>query len=468
MMRFIIVGTLLLFLTPVYLSSQGLFESAVDNSGNDQNGTYRLQGSLKSAVYTGYNTDKDQPYLQSIYSQLNLGVEVPAGKFGKAFADLRFRYGQEFGARITGVELRETYADLYLGPVTLRAGKQILSWGAAGFINPSDRFSPVNPTFRSPDMDEQRLGTWALKTTLSVSNTSRLEFLWLPDYRPSELLTGAFQLPGYIEIQSFNTTYQEFSDSGFGLRYDLRSKLLDLQLSYYNGFRNTPVLATETFVVDTSTFTPKQISLAQQPARVHSAGLNLTIPVGSYLIRTEIGWLDAIEDSLGAAPFTEIGYVLEIEQSGSNISLIAGYYGKYIFDFEPTPVETAFFSGQFPPLNELLPPGTPPGAALLANYTDAQVKGFNRLYEYQQDEWMHAAYAIADISMFNELASLKIPGMYNFTTGELTLMPALNLSVTDGFSAEIGAYFLNGKAGSLYDMIAPSLNAGYLQLKLVF
>jgi hypothetical protein len=468
MMRLFILSTLLLICPILYLSSQGLFESSLDNTGNRESDAYKLHGSLKSNVYTGYNKKDGQAYLQSIYSQLNLGIEVPAGGFGKAFADLRYRYGQEFGARITDVELREAYADLFLGPVSLRAGKQILSWGASGFINPSDRFSPLNPVFRSPDLDEQRLGTWAINASLLISNTSRLEFLWLPVYRPSVLLTEPFEMPGYIEILPFNTTYQKFSDSGFGFRYDLRSGLLDLQLSYYNGFRNTPTLFMQKFILDTITYTPSQISLGQQPVRVHSAGLNITVPAGSYLIRTEIGWLNAIEDSLDAAPFTELGYTLEIEQSGSNVSLIAGYYGKYIFDFEPTPVETAFFSGQFPPLNELFPPGTPPGPALLANYTESQVKGFNRLYEYQQDEWMHAVYAIADISMFHELASLKIPGMYNFTTGELTLMPALNFKVTDGFSAELGAYFLKGKEESLYDMIAPSLNAGYLQLQLKF
>lgn len=467
-MRCIILNILLCMVTPLYISAQGLFESALETTGNQDSDAYDLQGGLKSVVYTGYNNEEDQPYLQSIYSQLNLGISIPAGGVGKAFADLRFRYGQEFGTRIAGIELREAYADLFLGPVTLRAGKQILSWGAAGFINPSDRFSPVDPVFRSPDPDEQRLGSWALNTTLSISNTSRLEFLWLPDYRPSVLLTAPFDMPAYMEILPYTKTHQKFTDSGFGFRYDLRSGALDLQLSYYNGFRNTPVLSTETFTMDTSSLAPKQISLGQHPVRIHSAGLNMTVPAGSFLIRTEIGWLDAIEDSLAPSPFTELGYTLEIEQSVSNVSLIAGYYGKYIFDFELTPVETAFFGGQFPPISELLPPGTPPDPAILANYVETQVTGFNRLYEYQRDEWMHAVYAIADISIFHELVSLKIPGMYNFTSGELTLMPEVKFMITDGLSAGFGAYILKGKDGSLYDMVAPSLNAGFLQVQLKF
>jgi hypothetical protein len=208
--------------------------------------------------------------------------------------------------------------------------------------------------------------------------------------------------------------------------------------------------------------------LGQEPVRIHSAGLNLTVPAGDYLIRTEAGWLDAMEDSLVGSPFTELAYTIEIEQSGNNVSLIAGYYGKYIFDFQPTEVETSLFEGTFPPLTELLPPGTSPHPGLFNNYIEEQVRGFNRLYEYQQEEWMHAAYAVIELSMFHDLAGLKIPGMYNFTTGELTLAPSLTFKINDGLTAELGAYYLEGKEGSLFDMVGSSLNAGYMLLQLKF
>jgi len=71
-MRIIILCTLLCMLTPFYMSAQGLFESALETTGNRESDAYDLQGGLTSVVYTGYNTEEDQPYLQSIYSQLNL------------------------------------------------------------------------------------------------------------------------------------------------------------------------------------------------------------------------------------------------------------------------------------------------------------------------------------------------------------------------------------------------------------
>lgn len=467
-MRISCLLPVLFVFTPVVLNAQGLFESSLAATGQEEKGLYQLQGGIKSAVYAGIRAEENEGRMQSIYSQFDLGIEIPAGRFGKGYAELRSRYGHEFGSSLSQFELREAYADVYLGPLTLRAGKQIINWGTSSFVNPSDRFSPTDPVFRSPDPDDLRLGTWAVNTTLAIGNSSRLELLWRPDYRPSVLLTAPFEMPTYIEILPYTRAQQRFSDGGFGFQYDLRANLLDLQLSYYNGYRNTPVLYTETLAIDTATFAPERIGLGQAPVRVQTAGLNMTLPLGSYLLRTEIGWLDAVEDSLIASPFTELGYTLEIERSGSNVSFIAGYYGKMLFDFVPTPVETSLFQGRFPSVTDLFPPGTSPGPAVMKEYIDTQVKGFNRLYEYQQEEFMHSAYAVFECALFHDMLKCKLPAMYNFTYGELTLLPSVEWMITDGLKAGLGAYYLEGKEGSLFDMAGPALNAGYLLLHYTF
>jgi hypothetical protein len=257
--------------------------------------------------------------------------------------------------------------------------------------------------------------------------------------------------------------------SGFGMRYDLRSSIMDMQLSYFNGFRNDPAITRDTAVFDPQTFEPRQIVLAQTPFRIHNAGINLTVPAGSYIFRFEGAWMEPYGDDVPVEkPFSELSYVLEIEQSGPEISLIAGYYGKYMIDFEPAGGDVSLLTNGFPPAEALFPPGTIPDMAMVDSYMSGQIAGFNRLYNYQQEEFYHSVYASATVSMFHALIDMEIPGMYNFTAGELSLMPSLKFNVTDGLAIQMGAWFMSGKEASLYDMVAPVLNAGYLVIELNF
>ena len=61
--------------------------------------------------------------------------------------------------------IREAYLDLSHGPLDLRIGKQIIAWGRADRINPTDNLTPRDYTLLVPDDDDQRLGTPAVKAT---------------------------------------------------------------------------------------------------------------------------------------------------------------------------------------------------------------------------------------------------------------------------------------------------------------
>src|ERR1041384_126015 len=57
--------------------------------------------------------------------------------------------------------LRELYLDLPLGPFDLRLGKQIVVWGGAGGMNPTDSISPRDRTLLAPDDADTRSGPYA-------------------------------------------------------------------------------------------------------------------------------------------------------------------------------------------------------------------------------------------------------------------------------------------------------------------
>jgi len=88
---------------------------------------------------------------------------------------------QDLGHRAaTSGMLRETYLDLSLGPLDIRAGRQIIVWGRADGINPTDNISPRDFTLLVADDDDQRFGLGAVKASLYAGSVS-FTGLWLPE-----------------------------------------------------------------------------------------------------------------------------------------------------------------------------------------------------------------------------------------------------------------------------------------------
>jgi hypothetical protein len=465
-----ILGCLICVMFVIPLSGQGLFEAALKNEDESSSGNNSLGGFVRSAMYIGKTTDEKIPYLQSLYGQLGLTSDVDLGKYGAAFADVRFRFGNEFDSGVSQLEMREAYVDLFAGPLTLRTGKQIVSWGSSSFVNPSDQFSPLNPTVRSPDPDDMKIGVWSMNAKLTMGASSSLQILWMPLYQPSMLLTEPFTFPAYVAFTDPEWPTTELENSSYGFLYDLRTSVLDGSLSYYNGYRNNPKFSLESATFNPTTMAPEMIVMYQEPFRIQSAGLNLSVPVGAYIFRTEAAWMSPVDEAEENIylPLSEVSYVGEIEQSGANTTLIAGYYGKYNLSFEAPTAEPAGLTGSFPDPTSLIPPGTPVTPELIDGIVSSQIDAFNRLYDYQMEEFYHSVYASVTINMLNDALKVEIPGMYNLTSKELMLMPSIEYSVTDGFIIKAGYTFMKGEENTLYNLVGPVLNAGFISFKVLY
>ena len=79
----------------------------------------------------------------------------------------------------TFVDLREAYVNAYLGPFDLRLGKQIIVWGRADALNPTNNLTPVDFRIRSPLEDDIRLGNVGARAFLRLGAV-RLEGVWMP------------------------------------------------------------------------------------------------------------------------------------------------------------------------------------------------------------------------------------------------------------------------------------------------
>lgn len=82
------------------------------------------------------------------------------------------------------LEIRRLHLDLALGPVDIRAGRQIIKWGAADGINPTDYLSPKERASILRDDDDARLGLDAIKAVL-YGNAWDVEAAVAPWFRGS-------------------------------------------------------------------------------------------------------------------------------------------------------------------------------------------------------------------------------------------------------------------------------------------
>src|SRR5712671_6410457 len=92
--------------------------------------------------------------------------------------DLRDRhdYGPES-------DLLEAYITAHFGQADLRIGKQIIAWGRADGINPTDNLTPRDFEVLLPFEEDQRFGLWALK----------FDYALTPDYTVTAFTTPWFE-----------------------------------------------------------------------------------------------------------------------------------------------------------------------------------------------------------------------------------------------------------------------------------
>jgi len=451
------------------LAGQSLFESTLsENSESPGPDFLSIGGFIRSAVYLAETTEKEELYAQSAFAQASLQLKAKAGSGFSAFSDLRFRYGSEWQESIAEIDLREAYVDLHSGPLGFRLGKQISPWGKGSVFNPVNKLTPMDPTARSPEADDMNLGIWALQGSLNLGAYLKLAATWNPLYQPGKLLIDPIPMPEYVHFLEPDYPGVHLDDGNYGIRLDLRSPALDAALYWFDGYHNWPGIAFDSFIMDTVSMEPVALNLYEKAYRIMMAGLDFSLPLGSWILTAEGAWFQAKEahEGVGYLPFPEISYAAEIEKSFSWLTLIAGYYGKYIMDFVPAQGKPGL-SAEQEQIIPLLEGGTL-SPELLNGAIGEQITAFNRLYNYQLEEFYHTGFLVLRGDFFHQVLEIEVPLIYNISTEEWNTQPAISWMPADGIRVKAGFSGFWGGKNSLYDLVGPILNAGFVAMTLTF
>jgi hypothetical protein len=135
-------------------------------------------------------------------------------------------------------QVLEAFVTLHLEHADLRVGKQIVAWGRADGINPTDNLTPHNYLVLLPLEEDQRFGAWAVRYDAYLSQAISIEVFASPFFEPDQ-----FPLPTAGSAVVTQKPKQPTSNSEAGLRLNRSSGGVDWSVSYYHGYNLLPTVA---------------------------------------------------------------------------------------------------------------------------------------------------------------------------------------------------------------------------------
>ena len=447
--------------------AQGLFEDAlaggeeyanpVEEEGFDPGGlSLEVNGYLRGALFIGKVPQESDAEVKAGYAETAFKLRARAGTLGDGFAELRVWGGYDGLDPTAALDLREAYVNLYLGPLDLRFGHQIIAWGRADALNPTDNITPRDMAVRSSDEDDRRVGNLALRAILNFDPV-RLEAVWVPFFRATKL--PPFTLPGPITMVEPDYPGSRLSSGTGAFRLHVETPSFEWSASYLFGYSVFPGVGLQG--IDCGA------ELALTTYRHHVAGMDFATTVGDWLgLRGETAFRYPVGQDRIYVPKPEIQWVLGLDHEfPSDVYVILQYHGRFVFDWdEPGHGLLSLDDDSLPCLKDL------PDSMLqdMLPLVLDEITWNNRIIAGQTRRHAHTLMARIEWKALHETLSLEILGTVNVNTLEWMVRPKITYAVTDALKIIAGGEVLMGPDETLYGLIDQTLSAGFVEARVSF
>lgn len=383
----------------------------------------------------------------------------------RGFGDIRVRTGQQFGENISSFTLREAWGMYYNNFMSISAGKKIIKWGKTDIFTPLSRFNPMDYTFRTPDFEDADMGNLLGELTFTPAPFFRLSVVAAPFWNPSVLLIKPITLPASMKVslpEGIRTGNGYYS---WGVRGDFTFRAFDAGLQYYHG----PDLMPGLTLISADYTNPAQpaVSVDGVPYIISNAGIDFETTVSPFVLRGAAALTTPAEKKQGneEVPFRQFEWVAGLDWTPGAVRVTAEYSGKKVLDFYEAPY--APILGTEPDMQQLMELFNTPGFDPV-EFTRLQIEAFNRLYNNQLHEHYHSAGLRMETDLLYGRLVPSLTTVYNFTSRDLTIRPALRFKPSDGVTLSAGYEYYHGKEGGMYDIIDDFMKALYFSLRIDF
>ncbi len=387
-----------------------------------------LQTSLRAGAWTHDRQLTDETL--TVTSGIRARIAPRSGNFD-TFAE---GFVQTNSSRGTDADLVEGWVRYTSGDFSLKAGRQIVVWGRADRLNPSDVLSSRDYTLLVTSDDEQRRGALTLQARLGVGDFT-IDTYWLPEFRDNRFPIDRNR-PGAIVIAD-----EKVSDrSQFAARLDRSGGSIDWSLAWFHGTDRTrdfvrtaiPLLSPAGIVTGVQQRFPKVDVFAADAAGT----------AGRIGWRAEIAWsqyrgADTIfrkNDNL----WLVAGFDTDVA-GGWNLNL--QYSLRHIFDhIDPR---------------------------LIANPIDRAVASQSAAVNNQLDRTQHGMTARIAHKWLQDTLDFELSTIVYFRTGDAAIRPKLSYAINDRLRVTAAADIFVGPELSYFGRVS-DLSAGFVQLNYGF
>jgi hypothetical protein len=435
-------------------------------------GPFTLTGYMRGDMFAGKVSGQDAAELKAGYGELDLTLRTAKETYGDGFAEARIRYGlQADGQQATVVDLREAYVNAYLGPLDLRIGQQIIVWGRADALNPTNNLTPLDFRIHSPIEDDLRIGNAGARAFLRLA-PFRLEGVWMPLYLPTEL--PVVQLPQYVSYGAPLFPAFNLKDGTEAVRLHLELPAIEMSVSYLHGFAPLPGLSPTPMGINLtaaddgtpSTTTPPSILVSRTAYEQQVLGFDFSTSLGeAATLRGEAAYRRPYNWAVPAdhhIAYPDLQYTVGADHTFGPLSIIVQYLGRYVFDWQKQ-------DGPAMMLNPSVLPTEPmSNLTFVSEFVNSTLAKQNQILFSQTAQIQHLATLRFEWLALHETLSISSLCLYNFTTREWLITPRIGYRLSDAITMYAGAQVFHGPADTLFGIIDAQLSAGYAELRYTF
>lgn len=318
------------------------------------------------------------------------------------------------------IALREAYVSVRERGWLLRAGQQILPWGASDVVNPTDFLTARDYRFFVVDSEQTRKGAVSLQVAHA---TPRLEatLVVTPRFPTTNLLIPTSALPDGVALDAPATIPAALRDTEVAGKLKVSGRGWDLAVVGFRGWNHTPELelvsATDTAVI-----------LRPTHREIVAAGVDGSASVGKLVLRLEASYVVPIDNRDGAdatrLPPLAFG-VLGIERPlGDRVRVQAQLVARAY----PQWTDPATVAGPDPAATAALQ-GLAATNALLLDYQDPQRPAVTARLAYRSEEGRIEA---------------EVFGAVNLVGNDYLVRPLLGWRPVEAVTLQVGADLYGG------------------------